>query len=53
MAQCRTLEGIPERGGTLHCRAELPHRWRPSEPSTRVLVVGIAGHVQIPGDRDS
>ncbi|MFE6800298.1 hypothetical protein ACFVEN_01315 [Streptomyces sp. NPDC057681] len=52
LAQCRTLEGIPERGDTLHCRAELPHRWRPSEPSTRVLVVGIAGHEQIPGDRD-
>ncbi|MFB6676081.1 hypothetical protein ACFCWG_27400 [Streptomyces sp. NPDC056390] len=52
MAQCRTLEGIPERGDTRHCRAELPHRWRPLEPRTRVLIVGIASHVQISGDRD-
>ncbi|MER5945932.1 XRE family transcriptional regulator [Streptomyces sp. NPDC001904] len=29
-----------ERGDTLYCAAELPHRWRPLEPGTRVLVVG-------------
>ncbi|MFE0137728.1 helix-turn-helix domain-containing protein [Streptomyces sp. NPDC059037] len=36
-----------ERGDTLYCAAELPHRWRPLEEGTRVLVVGIADHVQV------
>ncbi|MGW6356243.1 helix-turn-helix domain-containing protein [Streptomyces sp. NPDC055092] len=43
---------VLERGDTLYCSAELPHRWRSLEPGTRVLVVGIADHVQILGDRD-
>ncbi|MFD8572969.1 helix-turn-helix domain-containing protein [Streptomyces sp. NPDC059639] len=30
-----------DRGDTLYCAAELPHRWRPLEPGTRVLVVGL------------
>ncbi|MCS0603744.1 helix-turn-helix domain-containing protein [Streptomyces sp. LP11] len=38
------------RGDTLYCAAELPHRWRPLEPGTRVVVVGIADHVQILDD---
>ncbi|MFJ8822185.1 helix-turn-helix domain-containing protein [Streptomyces sp. NPDC102467] len=33
---------ILERGDTLYCAAELPHRWRPLEPGTRVLLVGVA-----------
>ncbi|MYW67720.1 helix-turn-helix domain-containing protein [Streptomyces sp. SID8379] len=41
---------VLERGDTLYCAAELPHRWRPLEPDTRVLVVGIADHVQVMGD---
>ncbi|WP_371530082.1 XRE family transcriptional regulator [Streptomyces sp. NBC_01283] len=35
------------RGDTLYCAAELPHRWRPLEPGTRVLVVGIADGVRV------
>lgn len=35
-----------ERGDTLYCAGGLVHRWRPIEPGTRVLVVGIADHVQ-------
>lgn len=35
-----------ERGDTLYCAGGLVHRWRPTEPGTRVLVVGIADHVQ-------
>ncbi|WP_306319321.1 MULTISPECIES: helix-turn-helix domain-containing protein [unclassified Streptomyces] len=33
---------VLERGDTLYCAAERPHRWRPLEPGTRVLLVGIA-----------
>ncbi|MEU2246529.1 helix-turn-helix domain-containing protein [Streptomyces sp. NPDC019224] len=36
-----------ERGDTLYCAGGLAHRWRPIEPGTRVLVVGIADHVQV------
>ncbi|TRV78858.1 helix-turn-helix domain-containing protein [Streptomyces sp. 130] len=36
-----------ERGDTLYCAGGLVHRWRPIEPGTRVLVVGIADHVQV------
>ncbi|MFG2653105.1 helix-turn-helix domain-containing protein [Streptomyces sp. NPDC048436] len=36
-----------ERGDTLYCAAELPHRWRPLEAGTRVLVVGIADGVRV------
>ncbi|MZD10451.1 helix-turn-helix domain-containing protein [Streptomyces sp. SID5785] len=43
---------VLERGDTLYCAAGLPHRWRPLTPGTRVLVVGIADHVQITGDGD-
>ncbi|MEL5959658.1 helix-turn-helix domain-containing protein [Streptomyces sp. CLV115] len=35
-----------EQGDTLYCAGGLVHRWRPIEPHTRVLVVGIADHVQ-------
>lgn len=35
-----------ERGDTLYCAGGLVHRWRPIAPDTRVLVVGIADHVQ-------
>ncbi|MET9495967.1 helix-turn-helix domain-containing protein [Streptomyces sp. NPDC006552] len=31
-----------ERGDTLYCAAQMPHRWRPLEPGTRVLLVGVA-----------
>ncbi|MEV3854667.1 XRE family transcriptional regulator [Streptomyces sp. NPDC050095] len=34
---------VLERGDTLYCTARLPHRWRPLEPGTRVLMVGVAG----------
>ncbi|GAA1944088.1 XRE family transcriptional regulator [Streptomyces durmitorensis] len=40
-----------ERGDTLYCAAELPHRWRPLEEGTRVLVVGIADGVRVVDDR--
>lgn len=33
---------VLERGDTLYCAAGLAHRWRPLEPGTRVLVVGVA-----------
>ncbi|NEB75181.1 helix-turn-helix transcriptional regulator [Streptomyces sp. SID14478] len=33
---------VLERGDTLYCAAELPHRWRPLEPGTRVVMVGIS-----------
>ncbi|TXS43824.1 helix-turn-helix domain-containing protein [Streptomyces sp. OR43] len=36
-----------ERGDTLYCAGGLVHRWRPIEPDTRVLVVGIGDHVQV------
>ncbi|MFE6159730.1 helix-turn-helix domain-containing protein [Streptomyces sp. NPDC056486] len=36
-----------DRGDTLYCAAELPHRWRPLEEGTRVLVVGIADGVRV------
>ncbi|MEV0786543.1 hypothetical protein AB0I52_27010, partial [Streptomyces sp. NPDC050423] len=39
----------PRRPGArrhLYCAGGLVHRWRPIEPGTRVLVVGIADHVQ-------
>lgn len=36
-----------EQGDTLYCAGGLVHRWRPLEPGTRVLVVGIADHVQV------
>lgn len=36
-----------DRGDTLYCAAELPHRWRPLEEGTRVLVVGIADGVKV------
>lgn len=36
-----------ERGDTLYCAGGLVHRWRPIEPGTRVLVVGIGDHVQV------
>ncbi|MFF1698542.1 helix-turn-helix domain-containing protein [Streptomyces sp. NPDC058257] len=36
-----------DRGDTLYCAAELPHRWRPLEAGTRVLVVGIADGVRV------
>lgn len=35
-----------EQGDTLYCAGGLVHRWRPVEPNTRVLVFGIADHVQ-------
>ncbi|MCT2542385.1 MULTISPECIES: helix-turn-helix transcriptional regulator [Streptomyces] len=35
-----------EQGDTLYCAGGLVHRWRPIAPNTRVLVVGIADHVQ-------
>ncbi|MFD7529925.1 MULTISPECIES: helix-turn-helix domain-containing protein [unclassified Streptomyces] len=35
-----------EQGDTLYCAGGLVHRWRPIAPDTRVLVVGIADHVQ-------
>ncbi|MEU5956528.1 XRE family transcriptional regulator [Streptomyces sp. NPDC047525] len=40
-----------DRGDTLYCAAELPHRWRPLEEGTRVLVVGIADGVRVVDDR--
>lgn len=33
---------VLERGDTLYCAAGLAHRWRPLEPGTRVLIVGVA-----------
>ncbi|MFF3494240.1 helix-turn-helix domain-containing protein [Streptomyces sp. NPDC002795] len=33
---------VLERGDTLYCAAGLPHRWRPLESGTRVLVMGVA-----------
>ncbi|WP_327359002.1 helix-turn-helix domain-containing protein [Streptomyces sp. NBC_01304] len=38
-------------GDTLYCAGGIKHRWRPLEPGTRVLVVGIADHVQVTDDR--
>lgn len=40
-----------DRGDTLYCAAELPHRWRPLEEGTRVLVVGIADGVRVTDER--
>ncbi|MEW1925276.1 XRE family transcriptional regulator [Streptomyces sp. NPDC088360] len=40
-----------DRGDTLYCAAELPHRWRPLEEGTRVLVIGIADGVRVTDER--
>ncbi|MEV0527375.1 XRE family transcriptional regulator [Streptomyces sp. NPDC050439] len=40
-----------DRGDTLYCAAELPHRWRPLEEGTRMLVVGIADGVRVTDER--
>ncbi|MFE3150437.1 helix-turn-helix domain-containing protein [Streptomyces sp. NPDC059218] len=40
-----------EQGDTLYCAGGLVHRWRPIAPDTRVLVVGIADHVQATDDQ--
>ncbi|WP_030907537.1 helix-turn-helix domain-containing protein [Streptomyces sp. NRRL F-5126] len=41
-----------ERGDTLYLSGGVRHRWRTTEPGTRVLVVAVAEHIDATFDRD-
>ncbi|MFC9969372.1 helix-turn-helix domain-containing protein [Spirillospora sp. NPDC127200] len=41
---------VLDAGDTLYCAGGVPHRWRPLEPGTRVVIVGIAEHIEVSPD---